>query len=154
MQAGESTEPLRLDKWLWAARFFKTRSLAAEAVAGGKVQLNSLRAKPSRTVRIGDEITVRRGPYESTVVVRDLGKQRGPASQAQQLYKETEESKQARFNVRPDLRPKGALPRNPAVSSSALPAADAKYTTSSLPLGLGICCDVFAEPEQVVIFQC
>jgi ribosome-associated heat shock protein Hsp15 len=96
MQAGESTEPLRLDKWLWAARFFKTRSLAAEAVAGGKVQLNSLRAKPSRTVRIGDEITVRRGPYESTVVVRDLGKQRGPASQAQQLYKETEESKQAR----------------------------------------------------------
>ncbi len=104
MQVRESPQPLRLDKWLWAARFFKTRSLAAEAVTGDKVQLSGLRAKPSRTVRVGDEITVRRGPYEWVVIVRALGKQRGPASQAQQLYEETEESKKGRELLATQLR--------------------------------------------------
>ncbi|HEX9787968.1 MAG TPA: S4 domain-containing protein [Candidatus Binatia bacterium] len=83
---------IRLDKWLWAARFFKTRSLAADAVTGGKVELNGDRPKPSRTIRLGDKLTIRRGPYEWSVIVKASARLRGPASQAQQLYEETEES--------------------------------------------------------------
>jgi len=88
----ESSESIRIDKWLWAARFFKTRSLAADAVTGGKIDVNGARAKPSRIMRLGDKLSIRRGPYESTVVVKGLAKLRGPASEAQLLYEETEES--------------------------------------------------------------
>jgi ribosome-associated heat shock protein Hsp15 len=88
----ESNTEIRLDKWLWAARFFKTRSLAAEAVAGGKISINDDRAKPSRVVRLGDKLAIRRGPYEWVVIVKDVSRLRGPALQAQQLYEETEES--------------------------------------------------------------
>src|SRR5262245_6960847 len=88
----ETSEPTRIDKWLWAARFFKTRSLAAEAVTGGKIDVNGARPKPSRIMRIGDQLSIRRGPYEWTVVVRGLAKLRGPASEAQLLYEETKES--------------------------------------------------------------
>ena len=76
---------VRLDKWLWAARFFKTRSLAADAIAGGKVQVNGDRAKRSRPVQVGDEIRVRLGPYEHLVTVRALSARRGPAAQAAEL---------------------------------------------------------------------
>jgi ribosome-associated heat shock protein Hsp15 len=86
----------RLDKWLWAARFFKTRSLAAEAIAGGKVQVNGERAKRARHLRIGDEIRVRLGPYEHTVAVRALSGRRGPAAAAAELYEERPESVVAR----------------------------------------------------------
>jgi ribosome-associated heat shock protein Hsp15 len=86
----------RLDKWLWAARFFKTRSLAAEAVSGGKVDLNGVRSKPAREVHTGDELRIRRGPYEWVVVVRGLSSQRRPGKEAVFLYEETEESKQKR----------------------------------------------------------
>jgi ribosome-associated heat shock protein Hsp15 len=75
-------ERVRLDKWLWAARFFKTRALAAEAVAGGKVQVNGDRAKRARPVQTGDEVRVRHGPYDHVVVVRALSARRGPASAA------------------------------------------------------------------------
>jgi len=85
-------EEMRLDKWLWAARFFKTRSLAADAVTGGKVEVNGDRPKPSRIVRAGDKLGIRRGAYEWTVIIKDITRMRGPASQAQQLYDETEES--------------------------------------------------------------
>jgi ribosome-associated heat shock protein Hsp15 len=85
-------EPIRIDKWLWAARFFKTRSLAAEAVIGGKIEVNGARAKPSRIMRLGDKLNIRRGLYEWTVVVKGLAKLRGPAAEAQVLYEETEES--------------------------------------------------------------
>ena len=78
----DGKEALRLDKWLWAARFFKTRSLAADAVGGGKIEINEDRAKPSRVVRIGDKLNVRRGPYEWTVIVRDISPLRDPAAQA------------------------------------------------------------------------
>jgi ribosome-associated heat shock protein Hsp15 len=85
-------EPVRIDKWLWAARFFKTRGLAAEAVAGGKVDVNGDRAKPSRIVRVGDTISIRRGHYEWTILVKAVTRLRGPASQAQKLHEETAES--------------------------------------------------------------
>jgi len=88
----QQEEPIRIDKWLWAARFFKTRSLAAEAVSGGKVEINGERAKPSRIVRAGDKLCVRRGPYEWIIVVKEVSRLRGPAPQAHRLYDETEES--------------------------------------------------------------
>jgi ribosome-associated heat shock protein Hsp15 len=87
---------VRLDKWLWAARFFKTRALAAEAVEGGKVQLNGDRPKRARPLQVGDEIRVRLGPYEHTVTVRALSGRRGPASEAAGLYEETEGSRTKR----------------------------------------------------------
>jgi ribosome-associated heat shock protein Hsp15 len=85
-----------VDKWLWAARFFKTRSLAAEAVDGGKVQVNGDRAKPAKVVRPGDEVRVRLGPYEHVVTVVGTSERRGPAAEAQRLYRETEASRAAR----------------------------------------------------------
>jgi ribosome-associated heat shock protein Hsp15 len=92
----EHDERVRLDKWLWAARFFKTRSLAAEAIAGGKVQVNGDRAKRARPLQVGDEIRVRLGPYEHQVVVRALSGRRGPATAAAELYEERPESRAAR----------------------------------------------------------
>ncbi|WP_086487362.1 RNA-binding S4 domain-containing protein [Thioflexithrix psekupsensis] len=89
-------EPIRLDKWLWSARFFKTRSLATEAISGGKVQVNQQRCKPSRAVRVGDQITVRTPAWEKVVWVRGLSRQRGPATVAALLYEETPESIQQR----------------------------------------------------------
>jgi ribosome-associated heat shock protein Hsp15 len=90
------TERTRLDKWLWAARFFKTRSLAAEAVNGGKVHVNEARCKPARPVNIGDMLSIRRGPYELVVRVQGLSTRRGPAKEATLLYEETPESIQKR----------------------------------------------------------
>jgi len=85
-------QEIRLDKWLWAARFFKTRSLAAAAIAGGKVEINGERAKPSRLVRLGNKLKIRRGPYEWTIAVNAISHLRGPAQKAQLLYDESEES--------------------------------------------------------------
>jgi ribosome-associated heat shock protein Hsp15 len=87
---------VRLDKWLWAARFFKTRALAAEAVEGGKVQVNGDRPKRARPLQVGDEIRIRLGPYEHTITVRALSARRGPASEAAGLYEETAASRTAR----------------------------------------------------------
>lgn len=91
-----NTEKLRIDKWLWAARFFKTRSLAAEAVAGGKVHVNGHRVKPARAITAGDVLEIRRGLEEFVVVVEGLNDRRGPAKVASQLYCETPESIAAR----------------------------------------------------------
>ena len=87
---------LRLDKWLWAARFFKTRVLAAGAVAGGKVKVNGARVKAARIVHPGDALSIHIGPHEYLVRVRALSARRGPAAQAALLYEETESSKLAR----------------------------------------------------------
>jgi len=92
----EGPEKVRLDKWLWAARFFKTRALAAEAVAGGKVEVNGDRPKRARPLQVGDELRIRLGPYEHIVTVRALSDRRGPATQAAGLYQETEASRSAR----------------------------------------------------------
>jgi ribosome-associated heat shock protein Hsp15 len=87
---------VRLDKWLWAARFFKTRSLAAEAIDGGKISVNGDKAKRAKAVKVGDEVRLRQGPYEWVLHVRALGERRGSAAVAQQLYEETPASKTAR----------------------------------------------------------
>ena len=92
----ETFAEVRIDKWLWAARFFKTRSLAAAAVAGGKVALNGARPKPSRTIRPGDHLNIRRGVYEWIIIVKATSTYRRPAAEVQALYEETEESRSRR----------------------------------------------------------
>ena len=87
---------VRLDKWLWAARFFKTRSVARDAVSGGKVHLNGNRAKPGRLLSIGDELRIQRGEEEYTITVVDLSARRGPATVARSLYEESEENRSRR----------------------------------------------------------
>jgi len=87
---------VRLDRWLWAARFFKTRALASAAVAGGKVQVNGTRAKPAKQLQVGDGVRVRVGPYEWLVTVRALAERRGPPKAAQALYDESPEGRAAR----------------------------------------------------------
>lgn len=91
-----ASEGVRLDKWLWAARFFKTRSLATDEIDKGRVQVNGQPAKPSREVRPGDRVTLRQGQVAREVLVRGLSQVRGPAPVAQQLYEETPESLRAR----------------------------------------------------------
>jgi ribosome-associated heat shock protein Hsp15 len=95
----EEKEKCRLDKWLWAARFFKTRSLAAEAVESGKVRVDSDRAKPSKEVRIGAAIHIRTKDFEIEVHVRGLSNQRRGAPEAQLLYEETVSSRQHRADL-------------------------------------------------------
>jgi ribosome-associated heat shock protein Hsp15 len=95
---------VRIDKWLWAARFYKTRSQATEAVDGGKVELNDARVKPAKEIRIGDELRIRLGPHEHVVTVRGLSDKRGPASVAQTLYEESAESIASRAKLREDHR--------------------------------------------------
>ena len=90
------SQSIRLDKWLWVARFFKTRSLAAEAVSGGKVHLNDNRVKPGREVKPGDSLTINRGGYTFEITVLGINKQRRPAKEAQLLYEESETSITAR----------------------------------------------------------
>ena len=88
-----SVEVERLDKWLWAARFFKTRGLAVEAITGGKVQVADQRVKPARLIRTGDRIRIRKGELLWEVIVQGLCTQRRPAPKAVLLYEETQESK-------------------------------------------------------------
>ena len=90
------TETMRLDKWLWCARFYKTRSLATEEISKGRVTVNGQQAKPARDLRCGDTVALRQGPIARTVVVRALSGARGPAPVAQLLYEETVESIAAR----------------------------------------------------------
>lgn len=89
-------ESTRLDSWLWAARFFKTRSLAKQAIEGGKVHIDGGKAKPSKTVQPGSELEIRKGEQKWRVIVLALSAKRGPASAAQALYRETEQSQAAR----------------------------------------------------------
>ena len=108
-----SAEKLRLDKWLWAARFFKTRSIAREMIEGGKVDYNGTRAKPSRTVEIGAKVKIMRGNLRTEVEVLQLSDVRGPASVAQQLYKETAESIESRQKQLEQIRLNALLAPHP-----------------------------------------
>lgn len=110
----DATAGVRLDKWLWAARFYKTRALAVEAINGGHVHLNGARPKPARTVQCGDELVIRKSGMEFTVTVNGLSEQRGPAAAAQQLYQESEESRVRRETL--------AEERRLAAAAGALPA--------------------------------
>jgi ribosome-associated heat shock protein Hsp15 len=83
---------MRLDKWLWAARFYKTRTLASEEIGKGRVAVNGQDAKPARDIKVGDSVVMRQGPVTRSIVIRGLSQQRGPAPVAQQLYEETPES--------------------------------------------------------------
>ncbi|MCM2253912.1 MAG: RNA-binding S4 domain-containing protein [Ramlibacter sp.] len=89
-------DKLRIDKWLWAARFYKTRTLAVEEIDKGRVEVNGQPAKPAREVKAGDQVTLRQGPLRRTVLVKGLSGVRGPAPVAQMLYEETAESIQSR----------------------------------------------------------
>lgn len=101
------TEPPRLDKWLWAARFFKTRALARAAIEGGKVQVNGERAKPSRLVQAGQTLAITTPGDDYEVVVLTLSQQRGPASVAQGLYRETEASRERRSRLKAERQDAG-----------------------------------------------
>jgi ribosome-associated heat shock protein Hsp15 len=96
MKSDEHIEKFRIDKWLCAARFFKTRSLAADAVECGKVLINEMRVKPAKTVAVGDMLNLHIGQKQYVIEVLALSNKRGPASEAQQLYRETDESRQKR----------------------------------------------------------
>lgn len=95
---------VRLDKWLWAARFYKTRSAATDAVNGGKIEVNGEGAKPARPVQPGDTIRIRLAPYEQIVKVTGLAERRGSAAVAAGLYRETDASRAARERLREQLR--------------------------------------------------
>jgi ribosome-associated heat shock protein Hsp15 len=106
---------VRIDKWLWAARFFKTRSLAVKAVSGGHIALNGHKIKPARIVQVGDLLVIRQGFIEVTLNVLALSEQRGPAAAARMLYQETEESVSKREQVqaeRKELNLQGSRPEH------------------------------------------
>ncbi len=100
----EDTEKLRIDKWLWAARFYKTRSLAAEAVDSGKVKVNGVEAKRAKTVGAGDQLELRLGSFVFHIDMLAISNKRGSAPDAQKLYRETEESKAKRAILADQLR--------------------------------------------------
>lgn len=102
--SAEPTEPVRLDSWLWAARFFKTRSLARQAVDGGKVEVNGERSKPSRMIQPGTQLTVRKADDTFEVTVVALAKRRGPAKLARSLFTESPESVERREARRSEAR--------------------------------------------------
>jgi ribosome-associated heat shock protein Hsp15 len=100
----DSEGRVRLDKWLWAARFYKTRGLAADAIDGGKVDVNGARVKRAKMVQTGDEVRIRQTPFEHVVMVRGVSERRGPASVAAMLYEETTESKAKRAALATQIR--------------------------------------------------
>ena len=100
---------MRLDKWLWAARFFKTRSLAQQAIVAGRVKLDDARVKPSHEIKPGNLLAIRVGDFEWQITVKELSDRRGPAEQARKLYEESEASRAERER-RKDLRRWGAEP--------------------------------------------
>jgi ribosome-associated heat shock protein Hsp15 len=101
---GDDASRVRIDKWLWAARFFKTRSLAVDAIAGGKILVAGDRIKPAKTIQTGDQVSVRLGPYEHVLIVRGISERRGPATVAATLYEETTASRGAREKLAEQLR--------------------------------------------------
>jgi ribosome-associated heat shock protein Hsp15 len=95
---------VRLDKWLWAARFFKTRQIAIDAINAGRIEVNGERAKPAKSIKPGDELMVRRPPYEFKLVVKAVSEKRGSATIARELFEETAASIAAREKLQAELR--------------------------------------------------
>lgn len=104
MTDASAPDKVRLDRWLWAARFFKTRSAAATAIDGGKVQVNGTRVKRSHLVRLGDQVRVRKPPFEFTIEIAELSEHRGSATAAQALYVETADSAERRALLKEQLK--------------------------------------------------
>lgn len=109
----EAPDSQRLDKWLWAARFFKTRKLATEAISGGKVHLNGQRSKPGKDVKIGNRLSISKGPYRWELTVTGLSKQRKPASEAGLLYEESAESQARRQALIEQRKNEEVFPNQP-----------------------------------------
>jgi ribosome-associated heat shock protein Hsp15 len=107
MKQPHQTATIRVDKWLWAARFFKTRSLAMAAVNGGKVHVNGARIKPARKLDVGDQLTIRKGIYTFAITVTGLSLKRGPAEVARSLYCESQDSEQQRQQLRDQQKQSG-----------------------------------------------
>jgi ribosome-associated heat shock protein Hsp15 len=103
-KAAPTNETVRIDKWLWGARFYKTRSLAVEAINGGKVHLNKQRVKPSRTIKLTDTLTLSKPPFEYTIAILNLSMQRRPASETQLRYIESEESIAKREKLKEEIK--------------------------------------------------
>ncbi len=103
-ESDNSAASVRIDKWLWAARLFKTRALAGEAITGGKVQVNGTRAKRSKLIHAGDQVRIRRGPYEYQLTVRIAAERRRSAKEATLLYDESDESRLARERLQEQHR--------------------------------------------------
>jgi ribosome-associated heat shock protein Hsp15 len=99
-----SNDTVRLDKWLWASRFYRTRAAAAQAIAAGKVEVNGAKPKRARSLHVGDQVRIRRSPYEFRVTVRVLSEQRRPAAEATTLYEEDPAGKAARERLSQQLR--------------------------------------------------
>ena len=118
MAGSDAQDTIRFDKWLWAARLFKTRSLAADAVERGQVRINDQRIKPARIARLGDQVVVQRSDERIEFVVRGLSGVRGPAAVAQQLYEETPESRARREQASVQRR----LARDPAAMIKGRPS--------------------------------
>jgi len=112
--AAPTTPSVRLDLWLWAARFFKTRSLAKQAIEGGKVDVNDAPGKPAKALHVGDRLRIGRGDEQFRIDVVGLSERRGSAAIAQALYRETEESRLAREALREQRRLEGAGYAKPA----------------------------------------
>lgn len=108
--SSDDEKRIRLDKWLWAARFFKTRALAADAVETGKVEVNGERAKRAKQLQVGDSLRIRLGPYHHLVTVRALSERRGPASVAATLYEESAEGRRTREAMQVQVKAAQSVP--------------------------------------------
>ena len=104
MDAGQDSEKCRIDKWLWAARFFKTRQLAVAALQSGKVKVDGACVKPAKVLAVGDMLTISLTPYQHAIEVLALSAKRGPAIEAQKLYQETEPSRLRRDALAAELK--------------------------------------------------
>jgi ribosome-associated heat shock protein Hsp15 len=124
-------ERVRIDKWLWSARFFKSRSGATAAVAGGRVKVNGVRVKPAREVAADDVVELTKGQLAWTLIVRGVAERRGPASAAEQLYEETPESIAAREQRVSERR----LARPPGADLGARPTKQARRRLEALRRG-------------------
>jgi ribosome-associated heat shock protein Hsp15 len=100
----DRSAPVRVDRWLWAARLVKTRTLGADAARGGRVHVNGIAVKPSKEIQVGDRLELTTGPLRRTVVVRGTAQRRGPVSEAVTLYEETAESREARERLAQERR--------------------------------------------------